>query len=152
MTPSRSLLPFVMVAILALLVAACGSEGNSGSTDGSRSAGDTGSSTRDSREPEPGSPEANAERGGAVSFALTPAIAQCLEREGFVQEQQPPNGATVAWRHSGGARLVVAVSSEAALTLASELGTATEPASVDGTTVSAGPVATAAAGSRCLDA
>jgi hypothetical protein len=140
------MLPFLMVALLAAFVAACGSGNDEGGSE-ARDASGSSTSTVD-----PGSPEGVEAKTGSGSLAITPELVDCMNAAGFSQDPTPASGAVASWRSDSGARVAVAPSSEAALTLAGEVGTASAPASVDGTNVTVGPAADTGAALRCLDA
>lgn len=152
----RSLLPFLAVALLALLVAACG--GDSGSSDGddARDASSGSSKTESEADAnadiEPGSAEALDAKTGSATFIVTPGLRDCMSKAGFSQDPEPVTGGIVSWRHDGGAQVVVTPSSEVALTVAGEIGTTEAPARVDEARVSAGPAALTSAAAACLDA
>ena len=145
----RTLLPFLAVAMLALFVGACGSDGSSSdSTDGSKQ--DASASSDAETAPDPATPEgAAAKLEGSGSFALTPEIESCMTKAGFTQDA-PPTGGLVAWRGPSGSRAVVASSGDVTLGIASEIGTEAAPANVDGTIVVAGAEAQVAAAQKCL--
>ncbi|MCW2921397.1 MAG: hypothetical protein JWL76_1271 [Thermoleophilia bacterium] len=145
----RSLLPFVSLALLAVVVAACGSDGSSTGDDNRSTKPD---SKHSSDEVDPGSAEGVEARTGAAGIAITPALRSCMSKAGFTQDATPVTGATASWRGNDGAQIVVAPSPEAARTIAGDVGTTTAPASVDRTRVSAGPPALTSAAAACLDA
>lgn len=157
MSHVRSFLPFLTVALLAMFVAACGSENpdSSDATDG-RDAGSTTASTTDpeveAAEPEPGSEAAVEVKTGVSSFASTPALESCMTTAGFRQDSPAAAGGVASWTHTAGSRVVIAPSSETALTVAGEIGTTDAPADVDGVRVTTGAPALAAAATACLDA
>lgn len=150
MTMPRTLLPFLAVAMLALIVGACGSD-ESSSTSSSGSSKPANATTDDAAPaPAPGTPEAaEAKLEGSGAFALTPEIATCMKQAGFTQDA-PPTGGLVAWRGPDGSRAVVASSGDVTLGIASEIGTEAAPANVDGTVVVAGPAAQVSAAQKCL--
>ena len=143
-----TLLPFLMVVLLALFVVSCGDDDSTSTDDGARDASkDAASETT----PDPGTPEAAAERSASGSFTLTPAIADCIGEAGFATDPKPPTGAAIAWLHPDGARLVVAASADGTFAIAGEIGTAAAPANVSETTVSTGDTKLIAAAEACLD-
>ncbi len=157
----RSLLPFVAVLLLAVFVTACGS-GESGSNDSNeaRDAGSAATETTDmdadtdadASDAEPGSEAAVEAKAGISSFTSTPELVSCMTKAGFRQDQPTVAGGAISWTHPDGARVVMAASSETALTVAGEIGTADAPANVDGARVTAGPPALTGAAMSCLDA
>ena len=145
----RSLLPFLAVALLALLLAACGSDSGSDGDDARDAKTD---SPKADTEVEAGSAEALEVKTGSSSFAITPELTTCMSTAGFSQDPKPVSGGIVSWRHDGGAKVVITPSSEDALRVAGEIGTAQAPANVDGARVSAGPAALTSAAAACLEA
>jgi hypothetical protein len=151
MSPIRSLLPFLTIIVLALLVAACGSdETSSNDSEDARDAGPA--ATEPEPDAEPGSEAAVEAKTGAASLAITPELTACMTKAGFTQDSPAAAGGVASWTHPDGARIVVAPSSEAALSVASEVGTTDSPASVDGARVSVGAPALTSAAAACLDA
>ena len=145
----RTLLPFLTVAFLALLVAACGSDDGASENDDARAAGDAKVTTT---QPEPGSPEGVEARTGVASFALTPEITACMSKAGFSVDPTPAPRSVLSWSHDDGARVVIAPTTEVALALAGEIGATKAPANVLGTRVSSGSTALVGAAATCLDA
>lgn len=146
---TRHALVVASVLLAAALVASgCGSDSGSDST--SSGSDSSSSATTTTGAPDPGSQEAAEDRlKGSASFASTPQLAACMERAGFTTDA-PPHGGLVAWKTAGGARAVVATDSDAALQVAGMIGTAEQPAQVDGRVVVAGPQKVAKAAANCL--
>lgn len=156
--PLRGLLPFLSVIVLALVVAACGSDASgdrAGSTrDRERAVSeDRGTDPReddDAPERGPGSPERTEEAAGG-GIAISPAVTACLERAGFTAAPTPPRGAIAAWRARPGATVAIAPTVEAARALATRLGDVASPASATGRIAAAGPPELRDAGVACLE-
>lgn len=153
----RSILPFLSVILLAVVVAACGSDPSDGGADPS---GEPGPAVPDGRDPDsPGDGErpergpGSAERtegaaGGGV--AISPAVTACLERAGFTPAPSPPAGAIAAWRAKPGATVAVTPSVDDARALATRLGDVASPASATGRIAAVGPPELRDAGVACL--
>ncbi len=147
----RPTLAFLAVTLLAMLAAGCGSsdEGSPGSNE-SRDSGSAKAKSGD--EVEPGPAEAVEAKTAAASLAITPELTACMKQAGFTQDTPAIGGGLASWSHADGASIVVAASSEAALSVAGTVGTTDSPASVDGARVSTGSPALTSAAAACLDA
>lgn len=141
----RDILPFVSVLLLALVVAACGSDGST--DDPAASPGAAGPGTSDDRGSEaadadaPARGPASEERIGSAAgggIAIAPAVTRCLANTGFTPLLRPPAGAIAAWRSSSGGTVAIAPSADDAHALASSLASATAPGTVDGRIAGAG--------------
>lgn len=147
MSPIRSFVFSLAVLLLASFVTACGSgDSESSRSDDARDAG------TDTTEVEPGSEEAVEAKTGVASIAITPELTACMTKAGYTQDLPAATGSVASWTHPDGARVVIAPSSDVALTVAGEIGTADAPANVDGQRVSTGSPALTGAAAACLDA
>lgn len=153
----RALLPFLSVLLLALLVAACGSDGSTDDRTASPEAADSGrpddggptSTDDDARARGPASEErVGTAAGGGI--AIAPAVARCLADAGFAPVDMPPPGAIAAWRSDSGGTVAIAPSAEDAAALASALASATAPGTVEGRIAGAGDPALRDAAIACL--
>jgi len=124
MTFCRSAVALVLLAVLALVITACGGDGDgtAAHSSDSRDAATTTSATTS-----PSGPGDAAARTSGGAFALSPRLATCIAAAKYSQDA-PPTGGLVAWRGPDGRRAVIVAEPSQVIGVSAEIATAELPA------------------------